>query len=158
MQAFRYFQYVLAAITAVVLLLSYLSRRYPNVHWLRMFRMQRPYDPERDRRLDTAWTPPPGYRHPKPPPPEKPRGPFREFLGDFPRLPEEKQRQLRKSSNVLAGLKFILLGIALPPGYYLLSMMMFFQTVSRTENIVLLTASAACIVLGITAIVRSGRD
>ena len=36
--------------------------------------------------------------------------------------------------------------------------LMFFQTVSRTENIVLLTASVACIVLGIAAIVRSGRD
>ena len=164
MQGFRNFQYVLAAVTAVVLVLAYLSRRYPHVHWLRHFRMQRPYDPERDRHLDTAWTPPPGFKHPKPPPgerepaPRAPAGAFREFLGDFPRLPEEQRRRFRKSSNIMAGLKFILLGIALPFGYYIFSMMMFFQTVSKTENIILFTVSAACVILGITAIVRGARD
>ena len=157
---FRNIQYVLIAATAVVLTLAYLARRFPRVDWLQRFRIQRPYDPARDRELDTAWMPEEErwreeLKHRKAS--RKASNPFRAFLADLPQLPEEQKQKFRRRSNIIGGLELIVLGVALPFAYYMFSMMMFFHTVSRTENIVLFTASAACVVLGITALFHSGR-
>ena len=157
----QHIEYVLIALTAVVLTLAYLARRFPHIHWLRAFRVERPYDAKRDRELDTAWMP------------EKERwreelkqrkaqrakeNPLREMFAAFPQLPPEHRQKMRRRANIIGGLQLILLGIALPFGYYMFSMMMFFHSVSRTENIVLATASVACVVLGVAGLVRSGRD
>lgn len=153
-------QYILVGLTVAGVSLAFLARRYPHVHWLQLFRLNRPYDAARDRHLDHAWTAPDGTRFKKQPPrkPDDLRSQFRDFIGSFPRLPEEQRKKMRRRSNVYAGVQFILLGLGLPFGYYILSMMMFFNEVTRAENILLFAVSGACIMLGIVAIVRSAKD
>jgi hypothetical protein len=156
-----YVSYVFIGVIAVVFALFALARRFPHIDWLQHFRLERPYDPSRDRKLDTAWMDPVEAMRRR----EAPRGAFAElreqfraFKAEMPQLPKEQQDKLRRSQNVWAGVQFIALGIALPFGYYILSMMLLFSTVSRTENIFVFAASGICIILGITAIVRSGKD
>jgi len=153
--------YVFTAVIVLLFALSALARRFPHIDWLQVFRFQRPYDPSRDRKLDTAWMDPVEAMRRR----EAPREPFAElreqyraFKADMPQLPKEQKARLRRSSNVWAGVQLIALGIALPFGYYILSMMFLFSTVSRTENLFVFVASGICIILGITAIVRSGKD
>lgn len=157
---YRNVQYVLVAVIAVVFVLTVLARRFPGIHWLQRFRVERPYDPERDRHLDTAWMS-------KAVPPRRSalrdtvveaRNALRDFGAALPQLPKEQKARMRRRSNVYAGVQLILLGVSLPFGYHILSMMTFFNSVSRTENIVVFAVSGLCVALGITAIVRSGKD
>ena len=157
----RTVQGVLAGVLVVVFLLATLARRFPHIHWLSHFRPHRPYDPERDRKLDTAWMAAHGAT-PK-------RNPFLGILGEvrkdfqafraaMPELPPEQKARQRRRVNMFAGVQLILLGILLPFAFYIFKMLMFFSAVSRVEQIVLFTCSGACVVLGIVAIWRSGKD
>jgi hypothetical protein len=157
----RNIPYILIGAIALLIALSVLARRFPHIDWLQLFRFQRPYDPSRDRHLDTAWMDPVEAlkrREARRPPLAEAREQMRGFIGELPQLPKERKAKLRRSSNVHAGVQLILLGIALPFGYHILSMMLLFSSVGRTENIFLFIASSVCIGLGITAIVRSGKD
>ena len=157
----RNVQAVLAGILLLVFVLQALARRFPNVDWLSWFRMDRPYNPERDRKLDTAWMSQPGIapkRNPFQRAAEEVREEFKAFHAAMPQLPPEQRNQQRRRSNIFGGIQLILLGIILPFGFYIFKMMLFFSSVSRTENIVLFTASGVCIILGIVAIARSARD
>lgn len=147
--------YVAIGVIAVVFVLSVLARRFPYVEWLQHFRFHRPYDPDRDRHLDTAWlssVDTPLRRNPFRETVDEVRKELGEFRAAMPQLPKERKARLRRSSNVAAGVQLILLGIALPLGYHILSMMMFFSGVSRTESIFVFAASGVCIALGIAAI------
>jgi hypothetical protein len=153
-------QYILVGALAVLFALSALARRFPRIDWLQYFRFERPYDPRRDRHLDTAWMDPAEALRRRKAPREafaEVRERVRDFVGELPQLPEARKAMLRRSSNVRAGVQLILLGIALPFGYYIFSMMMFFSSVGTTEIVFLFAASAVCIALGITAIWRSGK-
>lgn len=157
----RNVQAILAGILLLVFVLQALSRRFPNVGWLSWFRIDRPYDPERDRKLDTAWLSQPGVapkRNPFQRAAEEVREEFKAFRAAMPELPPEQKARRRRWSNIFGGIQLILLGLLLPFGFYIFKMMMFFGSVSRTENVVLFTASGVCIILGIVAIVRSARD
>lgn len=157
-----YVPYVLIGIGAALFALFALARRFPHIDWLQHFRFQRPYDPSRDRHLDTAWKDPMARGQGRPDAPRGALGELREqfrfFAAQWPQVPKERKAKLRRRSNVVAGVQFILLGIALPFGYHLLSMMTFFSSVSTIENVVVFAAAGACIALGITAIWRSGKD
>jgi hypothetical protein len=72
------------------------------------------------------------------------------------RLTEEQQARMRRRANVYAGAQLILLGLVLPLGYVVLTVMTFNTVRSGTLTFVL-AGSALCIVLGITAIVQGGR-
>jgi hypothetical protein len=50
---------------------------------------------------------------------------LQEFRRLLPRLPEDQRRKARRRANVYAGAEMILLGVALPIGYFALSMMTF---------------------------------
>jgi hypothetical protein len=152
--------YVLVGIMALVYVLAALARRFPDVGWLSHFQFQRPYDARRDRHLDAAWLPKAEG--------QVKQNPFREALAEarkdwrtfreaLPELPPEQKARQKRRSNVYAGVQLILLGIALPFGYHVLSMMLLFSSVSRTENVLLVVASATCVLLGIIAIARSGK-
>jgi hypothetical protein len=157
----RNVHYVLIGVIAAVFVLSVLARRFPHIDWLQCFRFERPYDPNRDRHLDTAWMPSadaPPRRDALRETLAEVRQQFRDFRAALPQLPKEQQVKLRRRSNVYAGVQLILLGVALPFGYHILSVMTFFSSVSRTENVFVFAGSGLCIALGITAIWRSGRD
>ena len=72
------------------------------------------------------------------------------------RLTEEQQARMRHRANVYAGAQLILLGLVLPLGYVVLTVMTFNTVRSGTLTLVL-AGSVLCIVLGITAIVQGGR-
>jgi integral membrane sensor domain MASE1 len=73
-----------------------------------------------------------------------------------PQLTEEQQARMRRRVNVSAGAQLILFGLILPLGYLVLTVMTF--SAVRTGTLALVLAgSVLCIVLGITAIVQSGR-
>src|SRR5688500_7892025 len=76
------------------------------------------------------------------------------FRIERPQLSEEQQARMRRRANVLAGVKLILLGIVLPMGYVVLTVMMF-NDITRKGMASVLTGSVVCIGLGITAIVRA---
>ena len=78
------------------------------------------------------------------------------FRFEHPRLTEEHPGRMRRRTQVLAGVKFILLGLVLPPGYLLLTAMSF-SDISKTALAVVLAGSVLCIGLGITAIVQRSR-
>jgi hypothetical protein len=73
-----------------------------------------------------------------------------------PHLTEEQQARMRRRANVYAGAQLILLGLIVPVGYVVLTVMMF-NTITRGTMAILLAGSVLCIVLGITAIVQGGR-
>ena len=157
---YRNVHYMLIGVIAVVFVLSVLARRFPQIHWLQRFRVDRPYDPQRDRHLDTAWMSAavPPRRSTFRDAIVEARKQVRDFGAALPQFPKEQKAKQRRRSNVYAGVQLILLGVSLPFGYHILSMMMFFSSVSRTENIVLVAFSGLCVALGITAIIRSGKD
>lgn len=72
------------------------------------------------------------------------------------RLTEEQQARMRRRANVYAGAQFILLGLVLPLGYLVLTVMTF-STVHTGTLALVVAGSVLCIVLGITAIVQGGR-
>jgi hypothetical protein len=142
--------------------LSVLARRFRHIEWLQAFRVERPFDPGRDRQRDAAWTDPMGRTQSGP---GAPRGLFAEVREQFHafaalQTQEQKERKakLRRRRDVVAGIKFILLGIALPFGYHFLSVLTFFSSMSRIENVLVFAGSGLCITLGVTAICRSGQD
>lgn len=150
---------VLIGILAV---LSALARRFRHIDWLQVFRFDRPYDPSRDRQLDTAWRHPSRRAQGRPDAPRElyaeVREQFRAIAAELPQLPKEQKAKIRRRRDVFAGVKLILLGIALPFGYHVLSMMTFFSSVSRIENVLVGAGSGLCIALGISAMTRSGED
>jgi hypothetical protein len=153
--------YVLIGVIAVVFVLFVLARRFPHIDWLQHFRLQRPYDSSRDRHLDNAWmtsgvVPPRRgtFRETM----EDARKEFREFRAAMPQLPPEEKAKGRRRSKVYGGAQLILLGIALPFGFHILKMMLFFSSVSRTETIILYGLSGTCVIAGIIAIMLSGKD
>jgi len=68
---------------------------------------------------------------------------------------EEQKRRARRSGNIMAGVQLILLGIAIVPGYFILSMMMFMSEVSSLELWIAGAISILMVGAGITAIVHS---
>lgn len=72
------------------------------------------------------------------------------------RLTEKQKARMRRSAAVHAGVELILLGLALPMGYVVLTVM-FFSSFTATAVVLTLAGSVLCIILGVTAIVRSGR-
>jgi hypothetical protein len=142
--------------------LSVLARRFPHIEWVQCFRVERPFDPSRDRKLDAPWTDSMGRAQGGS---DAPRGlfaevreQFRAFAAQQPQRQKEQKAKLRRRSDVLAGIKFILLGIGLPFGYHFLSVLTFFSSVSRIENVLVFAGSGLCIALGVTAIWRRGQD
>lgn len=73
-----------------------------------------------------------------------------------PQLTEQQQARMRRRASVNAGAQLILLGLGLPLGYVVLTVMMF-NTVRAGTLALVLAGSVLCIVLGITAIVQGGR-
>jgi hypothetical protein len=142
--------------------LSVLARRFRHIEWLQFFRVERPFDPSRDRQLDAAWTDPMGRAQGGPDAPREffaeVREQFRAFAAQQPQLQKEQKAKMRRRRDVVAGVKLILLGIALPFGYHFLSVLTFFSSVSRIENVLVFAGSGLCIALGVTAIWRSGKD
>jgi hypothetical protein len=73
-----------------------------------------------------------------------------------PHLTEEQQARMTRRTTVYAGAQLILLGMILPLGYLVLTVMTF-GTVRAGAMTLILSGAALCVVLGITAIVRGGR-
>lgn len=78
------------------------------------------------------------------------------FYIERPQLSEEQKARMRRRAGILAGAKLILLGLVLPMGYVVLTVMMF-NDITRKAMAIVLTGSVVCIGLGITAIVRGYR-
>ena len=78
------------------------------------------------------------------------------FRLPLPRLTAEQQARMQRRATVNAGAQLILLGLVLPLGYVVLTVMMF-NTITRGTMILVLAGSVLCIVLGITAIVQGMR-
>jgi hypothetical protein len=78
------------------------------------------------------------------------------FYFERPQLSEEQKAKMGRRAAILAGLQLILLGIVLPMGYVVLTLMMF-NDITRKAMSIVLTGSVVCIGLGVTAIVRGYR-
>lgn len=111
---YRDVQIVLVSVLGLLYGLSALSRRFPHVAWLQLFR----FEP--------------------------------------PRMSEEQRAKARRRANVHGGVELIMLGIGLPMAYLAMTVM-FFNETTTIEMALVLTGSALCIGLGITAIRRSRR-
>jgi hypothetical protein len=72
------------------------------------------------------------------------------------RLSEEQRARIERRAAVRGGVKFILLGLVLPPGYAVLEVM-HMSDISKTELAVVLAGSVLCIGGGIAAIVGRPR-
>lgn len=69
-------------------------------------------------------------------------------------LTEEQRSRLRRVQNRTTGAELILIGFILPMGYLVLKVMLFSEI--RTVEVVLVgLSSAACISLGVVALVRN---
>jgi hypothetical protein len=78
------------------------------------------------------------------------------FRYERPQLSEEHRARMRRRANVYAGVELIMIGIGLPMAYVVLTVMMF-NDITAKEMAIVLTGSALCIGLGVTAIVRRHR-
>jgi hypothetical protein len=78
------------------------------------------------------------------------------FYFELPKVSEEQKAKMQRRATLHAGLQLILLGIVLPMGYVVLTVMMF-NDVTRKAMTIVLTGSVVCIALGITAIVSGFR-
>lgn len=88
-----------------------------------------------------------------------PRYPHVSWLQAFrhiDRRSEEQKERDRRRANIMGGLQFIVFGIAIPPAYLILDMMMWSST-SQLEIIVVSAVALLVIAVGITAIVRARR-
>lgn len=72
----------------------------------------------------------------------------------FPRLTDEQRAKARREGDFYAGMKFILLGIALPP-LYMVSTVMLFNGVATSGLVLAVAGSMLCIALGVMAIWKS---
>jgi hypothetical protein len=111
---YRDVQIALLSVLGVLYGLSVLSRRFPHVAWLQLFR----FEP--------------------------------------PRMSEDQRAKARRQANVYGGVELIMVGIGLPMAYVAMTVM-FFNDIAAIEMALVLTASALCIGLGITALWRSRR-
>jgi hypothetical protein len=154
-------RYVSDAEIGIRAVLSTLARRFRHIEWLQFFRLERPFDPRRTRQLDAAWRDPVGRAQGGPGAPREffaeVREQFRAIAAQQPQPHKEYKAKMRRRRDAVAGVKLILLGIALPFGYHFLSVVTFFSSVSRIENVLVFAASGLCIALGVTAIGRSGK-
>ena len=84
------------------------------------------------------------------------RRPDIEWLRAFrwPALSPEIQARNRRRAERMAGIEFILLGVALPIGYMMLTAMTF-SSLDPWWTFGVAVASVACLALGITAIVKN---
>ncbi len=73
------------------------------------------------------------------------------------RLTEEQKARMRRRAQVHAGVEMILVGIALPMGYVVLTVM-FMNNFTPLATTLVLAGSVLFIGLGVTAIVRSRRQ
>ena len=69
---------------------------------------------------------------------------------------EEPRGRMRRRANVYGGAQLILLGLVVPVGYLVITVMTF-NTVRAGTLTLVLAGSVLCVVLGITAIVQGGR-
>jgi hypothetical protein len=76
---------------------------------------------------------------------------------DPPRLSEAQRAKIRRRANFNAGVELILMGVIVPIGYVMLTVMLF-SNFSGTAMAVVFASSALCICLGITAIWQSRRE
>jgi hypothetical protein len=74
----------------------------------------------------------------------------------MPELSKERQERQRRRANVYAGAEFILLGLAIPLGYVVLTVMMF-NNFEPLPTALVLASSALCLGLGVVAIVKNAR-
>lgn len=81
---------------------------------------------------------------------------LRHFRIPRPQLTKEQQARMRRRANLHAGAHLILLGLVLPLGYVVLTVMTF-NTVRSAVMAIVLAGSVLCIVLGIVAIVQGIR-
>lgn len=81
---------------------------------------------------------------------------LRYFRIPHPRFAEEQQARMRRRANVHAGAQLILLGLVVPLGYVVLTVMTF-GTLRPGVMVLVLAGSVLCIVLGIVAIVQGMR-
>lgn len=72
------------------------------------------------------------------------------------RLTEEQKARMRRRAQVHAGIEMILLGIGLPMGYAVLTVM-FMNSFTPVTTTLVSAGSVLCIGLGVTAIARSRR-
>lgn len=86
------------------------------------------------------------------------RRPDLEWLRAFrmPELSPAQQQRMRRRGNLHAGVEFILLGLVIPMGYVVLTIMTFSSFDPIWTTFVMLS-SALCLILGIVAIVRNAR-
>ena len=67
---------------------------------------------------------------------------------------QEQKRRDRRRSNLMGGLQFIVLGIAIPPAYVILDLMLWSST-TQAELLIVSAVALVCVGIGITAIVRA---
>jgi hypothetical protein len=101
---------ILAVIALVFVGLTQLARRYPDIEWLRHFKI--------------------------------------------PELPAAQRERNRKRSERMAGAEFILLGLVLPIGYVVLTVMTF-SSIDPLWLTSVIAASVLCIGIGIYAIAKN---
>ena len=110
----RTLQIVALAVLGAGYGLSWLSRRFPQVSWLRLFRYQRP------------------------------------------QLSPEQQTRLQRSVNIHAGIELILLGLIVPMGYAVMTVM-FFSSFTTTGYLLVGACSVLLIGLGFLGIWQNRR-
>ena len=81
---------------------------------------------------------------------------LRPFRIAFAPLPEAQRAAARQRSDLIAGLSFLLLGIAVPIGAAVLKLA-FFASFTAGEIAIVAGISALCLALGIAAIAKSRR-
>ena len=106
---------------------------------------------ERERRIQEMMLPPSARTQPK-------EAPDIGWLGAFrlPEVPPERAARFRRSSGMLAGAKLIMLGVVMPIGYAVLTMMMFSEF-EPAMTWLIGVFSFVCIALGIVGIVRNSK-
>lgn len=72
------------------------------------------------------------------------------------RLTEEQRARMRRRANITSGVELIAIGIGIPIGHAVLSLM-FFQTSSTAMTLAVYAAAALCITLGVVAITQNVR-
>ena len=82
---------------------------------------------------------------------------LRPFRIAFARLPEDQRAAARRRGDRIAGLQFLLLGIALPIGAAVLKLA-FFARFSAVEIAIVAAISLLCLALGISGIAKSRRS
>lgn len=69
---------------------------------------------------------------------------------------EDQRESLRRAADVTTGIKFVLLGLAIPLIYVVMTVA-FFDEFTTRETLLCAAASTVCIGLGVVSIVKAGR-